>query len=161
MAGGVVAAASAGGALMPPVMGAAAYMMLEMVTPAVTYIQIIRSALLPALLYYFSLLLLVHLYSRRYRLAEEKMEADANPAAPWAGVVFSTSLALLLIFLFLGLHALSGRNRFNSGGCRPEHPLEAHPSHPRRVDEGVSEVGPGGSSPDLRRPPAWALLSGS
>ncbi len=102
MAGGVVAAASAGGALMPPVMGAAAYMMLEMVTPAVTYIQIIRSALLPALLYYFSLLLLVHLYSRRYRLAEEKMEADANPAAPWAGVVFSTSLALLLIFLFLG-----------------------------------------------------------
>ncbi len=102
MAGGVEAAASSGGALMPPVMGAAAYMMLEMVSPAVTYLQIIRSALLPALLYYFSLLLLVHLYSKRYGLAEEKTNPDKGPATPWAGVVFSTSLALLLIFLFLG-----------------------------------------------------------
>ena len=102
VAGGVVAAASSGGALMPPVMGAAAYMMLEMVTPPVTYLQIIRSALLPALLYYFSLLLLVHLYSRRYQLAEQAPQPHSVRPAPWAGVIFSTSLGLLLIFLFLG-----------------------------------------------------------
>jgi TRAP-type uncharacterized transport system fused permease subunit len=47
-AAGIEAAASSGGALVPPVMGAAAYMMLELVTPPVTYLQIIRAAILPA-----------------------------------------------------------------------------------------------------------------
>ena len=50
-AGGVEAAASSGGALMPPIMGAGAYMMLEMVEPAVTYVEIIKAALIPAILY--------------------------------------------------------------------------------------------------------------
>ncbi len=64
-AAGVEAAASSGGALMPPVMGAGAYMMLEIIDPPVTYLQIIRAALLPAVLYYFSLLLIVHFHARR------------------------------------------------------------------------------------------------
>ncbi len=102
VAGAVEAAASSGGALMPPVMGAAAYMMLEMVTPPVTYLQIIRSALLPALLYYFSLLLLVHLYSRRYQLAEWTVQPDPVRTSGWPGVIFSISLGILLVFLFVG-----------------------------------------------------------
>ncbi len=102
VAGGIEAAASSGGALMPPIMGAAAYMMLEMITPAVTYVQIIRSALVPGLLYYFSLLLLVHLYSKRYQLKEKNMGAVTKSIVPWAGVIFVTALSVLLISLFLG-----------------------------------------------------------
>ncbi|MGD8815569.1 MAG: TRAP transporter large permease subunit, partial [Acidobacteriota bacterium] len=64
VAGGIAAAASSGGALMPPVMGAGAYMMLEIVQPSVTYLEIIRAALLPAILYYASLLLIVHFSAR-------------------------------------------------------------------------------------------------
>ena len=78
-AGGVEAAASSGGALMPPIMGAGAYMMLEMVQPTVTYTQIIQAALIPALLYYFALLMTVHFHAKRIRLrvaAEEKMADD-------------------------------------------------------------------------------------
>ena len=60
IAGGVEAAASSGGALVPPIMGAAAYMMLEIVEPAVTYLQIIKAALLPAILYYTGMLCMVH-----------------------------------------------------------------------------------------------------
>ena len=56
-AGGVEAAASSGGALAPPVMGAGAYMMLEMIQPSVTYSQIMQAALIPAVLYYFALML--------------------------------------------------------------------------------------------------------
>ena len=63
-AAGVEAAASSGGALMPPIMGAGAYMMLEMVEPAVTYVQIIKAALLPAILYYTALLLTVHFHAK-------------------------------------------------------------------------------------------------
>ena len=65
IAGGIEAAASSGGALVPPIMGAAAYMMLEIVQPSVTYLEIIRAALLPAILYYTALLLIVHFYAKR------------------------------------------------------------------------------------------------
>ena len=70
IAGGIEAAASSGGALVPPIMGAAAYMMLEIVEPAVTYLEIIRAALLPAILYYTGMLCMVHFSARE--LAEAK-----------------------------------------------------------------------------------------
>ena len=70
IAGGIEAAASSGGALVPPIMGAAAYMMLEIVEPAVTYLEIIRAALLPAVLYYTGMLCIVHFSARE--LAKEK-----------------------------------------------------------------------------------------
>ena len=71
IAGGIEAAASAGGALVPPIMGAAAYMMLEIVEPAVTYLEIIKAALLPAVLYYTGMLCMVHFRASR-KLAIEK-----------------------------------------------------------------------------------------
>ena len=80
-AAGVQAAASSGGALMPPVMGAGAYMMLEIVEPPVTYLEVIRAALIPALLYYLSLLLIVHFHAKRMAgAAAGAAPADAAPA---------------------------------------------------------------------------------
>ena len=108
VAGGIEAAASAGGALMPPVMGAGAYMMLEIVQPPVTYVDIIRAALLPALLYYLSLFLLVHFYARRIaaRPAPEGSEAGAAavPArlAAFEGAIFGVALAGLVLLLLVG-----------------------------------------------------------
>ena len=54
---------------MPPIMGAAAYMMLEIVEPAVTYLEIIKAALLPAVLYYTGMLCMVHFAARSRRHA--------------------------------------------------------------------------------------------
>ena len=114
-AAGVQAAASSGGALMPPVMGAGAYMMLEIVEPPVTYLEIIRAALIPAILYYLSLLLIVHLHARRMSLATEGAAGD--PAAGGdaaggdaaisraAGIVFGAALGSLILFLILGYTA--------------------------------------------------------
>jgi len=81
VAAGIEAAASSGGALMPPVMGAGAYMMLEIVQPPVTYLEVIRAALLPAILYYSSLLLIVHFTARRLALE------GAGPDEPTGEVV--------------------------------------------------------------------------
>ena len=109
-AAGVQAAASSGGALMPPVMGAGAYMMLELVE-GVTYLEIIRAALIPALLYYLSLLLIVHFHARRISIAvgETPMDQEAGETRPsstrWAGVVFATALGSLILFLVLGYTA--------------------------------------------------------
>jgi TRAP transporter 4TM/12TM fusion protein len=111
-AAGIEAAASSGGALVPPVMGAAAYMMLEIVTPPVTYLEIIRAALLPALLYYLSLFLIVHFHSKRIALTRIGGGRNAAIALDepgrWnvaAGVVFAAAFASLLGFLFLGYSA--------------------------------------------------------
>lgn len=62
-AAGVEAMASTGGQLMPPVMGVAAFVMTELLqTP---YGEIALAGVLPAIAFYFSLLLLVDLHSRR------------------------------------------------------------------------------------------------
>ena len=110
VAGGIEAAASSGGALVPPIMGAGAYMMLEIVEPAVTYLQIIKAALIPAVLYYSALLLIVHFYARRVGASAEVAEEDTTkmPAAeiqqvaPAQGFVFLAAFVTLILFLVLG-----------------------------------------------------------
>ncbi len=111
-AAGVQAAASSGGALMPPVMGAGAYMMLEIVDPPVTYLEIIRAALIPAILYYLSLLLIVHFHARRMSIAagggtpvEPVAAASETGSMRAAGIVFFTALGSLILFLILGYTA--------------------------------------------------------
>ena len=62
-AGAVEAAASTGGQLMPPIMGAAAFLMAEFVgTP---YVNIVKAAALPALLYFTGIWIGVHLEAKR------------------------------------------------------------------------------------------------
>ncbi|MEM7456185.1 MAG: TRAP transporter fused permease subunit [Planctomycetota bacterium] len=101
-AAGVEAAASSGGALMPPIMGAGAYMMLEMV-PDVTYLLIIKAALIPAILYYTALLLTVHFHSRRIgaTVVDESDEKDRN-YSPYQGFVFFSSFVILIVTLLQG-----------------------------------------------------------
>ena len=103
-AGGLEAAASSGGALVPPVMGAGAYMMLEIVDPPVTYLEIIRAALIPAVLYYLAVFVIVDLSARRLRARGESDETDDRPPrlVPWQGVVFCGGLAALVGFLLAG-----------------------------------------------------------
>ena len=76
IAGGIEAAASSGGALVPPIMGAAAYMMLEIVEPAVTYLEIIKAALLPAILYYTGMLCMVHFAAKKSRYAPDTVHSS-------------------------------------------------------------------------------------
>ena len=51
-AGGVEATSSMGGQIMPPVMGAVAFIMAE--TLGVKYFEIVKAAIIPAILYYVS-----------------------------------------------------------------------------------------------------------
>jgi TRAP transporter 4TM/12TM fusion protein len=58
-AGAVEVAASTNGQLTPPIMGAAAFLMVEFV--GISYLEVIKHALLPALISYVALLYIVHL----------------------------------------------------------------------------------------------------
>ncbi len=103
IAGGITAAAASGGALVPPVMGAGAYMMLELVQPEVKFVVIMKAAILPALLYYLSILAVVFLYSRR--LGAGALDTEAIRKKKLAGfdaIVFIGALATLIGLLLSG-----------------------------------------------------------
>jgi TRAP transporter 4TM/12TM fusion protein len=100
-AAGVTAAASSGGALVPPVMGAGAYMMLEIIDPPVTYLEIVRAAAIPGLLYYLSLLVFVHFHAKR-RGAGQAAQPPEAPGSWYPGVVFAVSLGVLVALIVAG-----------------------------------------------------------
>ncbi|HUG89464.1 MAG TPA: TRAP transporter fused permease subunit [Planctomycetaceae bacterium] len=101
IAGGVTAAAASGGALVPPVMGAGAYMMLELV-PDVTFVEIMRAAIVPAVLYYLSILLIVHFYARRVGTGHvEAADLDTGSLLRYEGIVFFAALGSLIAFLLM------------------------------------------------------------
>lgn len=110
-AGGIEAAASTGGVLVPPVMGAGAYMMLDLVDPQVTFLQIVRAAIIPACLFYFSLLAIVYLYSCRLGArADMTPEKDGRRLQIFDGVIFAVALAVLIGLLpyFTPFRAVTG-----------------------------------------------------
>ncbi|MCR5762385.1 MAG: TRAP transporter permease [Treponema sp.] len=65
-AGAVEAAASTGGQLMPPIMGAAAFLMAE--STGVSYVTVIKAAIIPALLYFTGIFITVHLEAHKLGL---------------------------------------------------------------------------------------------
>ena len=62
-AGAVEAAASTGGQLMPPIMGAAAFLMAEFM--GVPYLDVVKAAAIPAVLYYTGVWIGVHLEAKK------------------------------------------------------------------------------------------------
>lgn len=71
-AGAVESVASTGGQLMPPIMGAAAFIMVDVLR--LPYTTIILAAIMPAFLYYFSTIYMVHLRSKKRGLKGLKKE---------------------------------------------------------------------------------------
>ncbi len=65
-AGGVEAVASMGGQIMPPVMGAVAFIMAE--TLGLPYVEIVKAAIVPAILYFITVFVMVDLEARRLKM---------------------------------------------------------------------------------------------
>ncbi len=65
-AGAVEAVASTGGQIMPPVMGAAAFIMAQIL--GVPYMEVVIAAIVPAMLYYFAVIVQVHFEASRLGL---------------------------------------------------------------------------------------------
>ena len=100
-AGGVEAAASTGGQLMPPVMGVGAFLMANFT--GLSYLDIIAAALIPALLYFFSLGLFVRVRAKRLGLvAEAPGEGETILKALRCGWPLLLPLAVLVGLLVSG-----------------------------------------------------------
>ena len=95
-AGAVEAAASTGGQLMPPIMGAAAFLMAEFI--GVPYIDVVKAAAIPAVLYYAGVWIGVHLESKKNGLKgiprdqlpkfTELFIERGHLALPLAGIIY-------------------------------------------------------------------------
>ena len=72
VAGAIEAAASTGGQLMPPIMGAGAFLMAEFTNTS--YLHIIKIAVIPALLYYLTVLFFVHFEAKKEGFNPSKKE---------------------------------------------------------------------------------------
>ncbi len=100
-AGAIEAVVSTGGQIMPPVMGAAAFIMAEIVgTP---YSNIMKAAIIPALLFFASLFFVVHLQAAKSGIEPTRRDIDEDEPF-WLILVkggqfivpFGTLIALML-----------------------------------------------------------------
>ncbi len=104
-AGGVEATSSMGGQIMPPVMGAVAFIMAE--TIDVPYVEVVKAAIIPAILYFATAFWMVHLEAGRAGLHGLPKEECPNP---WTAVrerwYLILPLAALVWLLFSGFTPL-------------------------------------------------------
>lgn len=93
-AGGVEATSSMGGQIMPPVMGAVAFIMAETIN--VPYVEIVKAAIIPAILYFFTVFMSVHFEAGRKGLHGLPKEECPNP---WTALAKKWYLLIPLIGL--------------------------------------------------------------
>lgn len=102
-AAAIEAVASTGGQIMPPVMGAAAFIMAEIV--GVPYTQVMLTALLPALLFFGSAFVVVHLQAARLGIAANVTTAEDEVSLMRVlikGGPFILSFATLIAMMLMG-----------------------------------------------------------
>jgi TRAP transporter 4TM/12TM fusion protein len=100
-AGGVEATSSMGGQIMPPVMGAVAFIMAE--TLGVKYVEIVKAAIIPAILYYVSCWWMVYLEAgKRKLLGIPKDQLPSALSAFKRGWYLTIPLIVLVYLLFSG-----------------------------------------------------------
>jgi TRAP transporter 4TM/12TM fusion protein len=102
-AGGLLAAGGLGAIISPPVLGAAAFLIAEYLK--IGYLEVLRMAAVPTVLYYASLLFMVELDQRRIGVAGEDTEATGTEGAGalarryWFHFL---SLIAIVVFMVMG-----------------------------------------------------------
>jgi len=94
-AAAVEAVASSGGQIMPPLMGAGAFVMVELT--GVPYTSIMAAAILPAILYFWTVWVGINAYAKRYDL--KKISADDQP--PMKTLLITTAFFAVPFFVLL------------------------------------------------------------
>jgi TRAP transporter 4TM/12TM fusion protein len=99
VAGAIEPAASIGGMFMPPIMGAGGFIMAELT--GLPYSHIMLVAVFPALMYFFSVFVMVHYEAKRFNIVGEKSEESARGILKkeW---LYIMPLVVITIFMLSG-----------------------------------------------------------
>lgn len=103
-AGGLLSAGGIGAVISPPIMGAAAFIIAEILR--ISYLKVLTMAIIPTILYYFSIMLMIEFDSRRMLLKRVEIAAgDAGRLALRYWYLLS-SLVLIPVFMIAGFTAI-------------------------------------------------------
>jgi TRAP transporter 4TM/12TM fusion protein len=104
VAGAIEPSASIGGMFMPPIMGAGGFLMAEMTE--IPYVDIMKMAIFPAVMYFLSVFVMIHFEAKRYGLY-----GTVDPDAPTAMDILKkewflvTPLVLIIVLMLTGKSA--------------------------------------------------------
>jgi TRAP transporter 4TM/12TM fusion protein len=104
-AGAIEVAASTNGQLTPPIMGAAAFLMVEYV--GISYLEVIKHAILPALISYIALIYIVHLEALKMNM--KGIERLEKPTVAQRMLIWVSNILILLVLgvvVYFGSHFL-------------------------------------------------------
>lgn len=104
-AGAIEVAASTNGQLTPPIMGAAAFLMVEYV--GISYLEVVKHAILPSLISYIALVYIVHLEALKMNM--KGIERLHKPTAAQRMLVWASNILILLLLsaiVYFGSHFL-------------------------------------------------------
>lgn len=99
-AGAVEAAASTGGQIMPPIMGAAAFLMIEFA--GVSYWEIARAAIIPAILYFAGIWIMTHFEAKRLGLLGLPPEEIPKKSVVFKKLHLLIPILVIIYLLFTG-----------------------------------------------------------
>jgi TRAP transporter 4TM/12TM fusion protein len=102
-AGAILAASGIGAILAPPVMGAAAFLIAEFLD--VPYLAVVKMAIIPAALYYLSIVLTVETDSRRLKLRPSHVEQRSVRELTRRGWFYFASLVAIAVMMATGITA--------------------------------------------------------
>src|SRR5512134_3347518 len=99
-AGGLLAAGGLGAILSPPVLGAAAFLIAEYLK--MSYLDIVRMAIVPTCLYYFGLLVMTEIDSRKYHLraVDPKVDIGMRQLLMRYGFHFSSLISVVVLMIW-------------------------------------------------------------
>lgn len=106
-AAGVEATASTGGLIMPPMMGAGAFVMAELL--GISYGAVMAAAVIPAILYYFSIYLSIDFYAFKHNIGRVE---DTNLAEIKSNIKRYAHTILPLVFFIISV--IAGYSVFRS-----------------------------------------------
>ena len=100
VAGGIEPAASIGGMFMPPIMGAGGFIMAELT--GMPYSQIMLVAIFPALMYFFSVFMMVHYEAKKFNIVGEKSKESAREILrkEWFYILPLVTITILMLMGF-------------------------------------------------------------
>jgi TRAP transporter 4TM/12TM fusion protein len=103
-AGGLLSAGGIGAVISPPILGAAAFIIAEILK--ISYLQVLVMAIIPTVLYYFSVFLMIELDARRFGLRQVDIQAQ-NPLRLTARYWYLlASLVIIPAFMVRGFTAI-------------------------------------------------------
>ncbi|MBI4280104.1 MAG: TRAP transporter permease, partial [Armatimonadetes bacterium] len=104
-AGGLLSAGGIGAVISPPILGAAAFLIAEILK--ISYLQVLKMAIIPTILYYLAIFIMIELDARRFHLKQVDIAAENPLRLVLRYWYLLSSLIVIPLFMIYGFTAIN------------------------------------------------------